>query len=54
VRAQETAGRASHADVLAAERQASAAEQQLAIATGSTATQFVALNKALGGGWDAP
>lgn len=48
------AGSADFLDVLDAERSAFEAEDALLQSRASAATDYVALNKALGGGWDRP
>jgi NodT family efflux transporter outer membrane factor (OMF) lipoprotein len=48
------AGEASQLDVLAAERSLNQASDQRVASAGQTALEFVALQKALGGGWQMP
>jgi NodT family efflux transporter outer membrane factor (OMF) lipoprotein len=47
-------GEASQLDVLAAERSLNQASDQRVASAGQTALEFVALQKALGGGWQTP
>jgi outer membrane protein TolC len=53
-RALYTSGNASFLDVLEAQRTSYAAEQSLIDSRVTLASQFIALNKALGGGWLKP
>jgi outer membrane protein TolC len=54
IRQRQEAGDASMVDLLAAERAADDATEQRTLAAVEVAARYIALNKALGGGWQQP